>query len=482
MKLPPQQPGKMVDKKKDSAAVRGISVQDEDIADGGFLETRPQAPKPTDENAVPIGNSENERASKRRFIPEPLNATSPSSRYTVPGAVRVRAAHSGLGNPDESRGDTLELLRRSTNSNRSTSLRRSTNSNRSLRNEDYAGGLAEAYIVTESEREGAKEEPTVGETEPRKNRRCSSIKMLLIAVIVVASAVIAAVVVSSRGTSPDNAPDTVTQRTASPTRAPLGTDELAEMIFPTSRPTTELDPHQLLALTWLSKDPQVLNYSVYRLQQRYVLAVLYDNLAPRPWSNDDGWLTYSDECAWYPASRISICSSSGEYTSIELPNNTLFGILPSDLELLTSLRILNASENGIFGTIPATLWSFPELHTVNLAGNSISGSLPAIAFTDTSIEETMNTTAADDSQRRLRAARKRREQEQEPPLQRLFFGRNRVGGSLPKSIGLLKNLTVLSLEENKFVGQLPSEMGLLNQLHFLNVSSNKFSGSIPKEM
>jgi hypothetical protein len=84
--------------------------------------------------------------------------------------------------------------------------------------------------------------------------------------LMIAVAAIVAVAVSSRVTSPDSVLDTVTQ--TSPTRAPLGVNEVAEMNFLASKPTPELNPHQLVALTWLAKDPQILNYSVYRLQQR----------------------------------------------------------------------------------------------------------------------------------------------------------------------------------------------------------------------
>ncbi|KAJ0100204.1 hypothetical protein Patl1_21597 [Pistacia atlantica] len=52
-------------------------------------------------------------------------------------------------------------------------------------------------------------------------------------------------------------------------------------------------------------------------------------------------------------------------------------------------------------------------------------------------------------------------------------------GSLPSSIGDLKNLTSLILVGCSFSGQIPDSIGSLQQLVFLRINSNNFSGQIP---
>nr|XP_016469753.1 PREDICTED: probable leucine-rich repeat receptor-like protein kinase At5g49770 [Nicotiana tabacum] len=58
---------------------------------------------------------------------------------------------------------------------------------------------------------------------------------------------------------------------------------------------------------------------------------------------------------------------------------------------------------------------------------------------------------------------------------------NNVGlkGTLPSSIGNLKNLTTLILVGCSFFGQIPESIGSLQQLVFISLTSNSFTGSIP---
>nr|GMD47165.1 probable leucine-rich repeat receptor-like protein kinase At5g49770 [Ipomoea batatas] len=58
---------------------------------------------------------------------------------------------------------------------------------------------------------------------------------------------------------------------------------------------------------------------------------------------------------------------------------------------------------------------------------------------------------------------------------------NNIGlkGTLPSSIGNLKNLTTLILVSCSFFGQIPDSIGSLQQLVFISLTSNSFNGPIP---
>jgi hypothetical protein len=57
-----------------------------------------------------------------------------------------------------------------------------------------------------------------------------------------------------------------------------------------------------------------------------------------------------------------------------------------------------------------------------------------------------------------------------------------LSASIPSEIGLLTQLTLLNLSNNKFAATIPSEIGLLTQLTYLSFSSNQVAGAIPSEI
>jgi hypothetical protein len=65
-------------------------------------------------------------------------------------------------------------------------------------------------------------------------------------------------------------------------------------------------------------------------------------------------------------------------TTLALPNNNLQGTIPSDIQLLTTLRRLDLSKNpGLVGTIPPELGSFRVMKELYLSDTSLGGSIPS---------------------------------------------------------------------------------------------------------
>lgn len=59
---------------------------------------------------------------------------------------------------------------------------------------------------------------------------------------------------------------------------------------------------------------------------------------------------------------------------------------------------------------------------------------------------------------------------------------NNIEGTLPATIGNLKNLKVLELSFNKLTGSIPVEIGHLESLEVLALNGNNLSGSIPSNI
>ncbi|PQM34328.1 putative leucine-rich repeat receptor-like protein kinase [Prunus yedoensis var. nudiflora] len=151
------------------------------------------------------------------------------------------------------------------------------------------------------------------------------------------------------------------------------------------------------------------------------------------------------------------CTNS-RITSIALADMALKGQLPSDIELLSELEILNLSFNkGLKGQLPASIGKLTKLVYLNLVGCSFFGRIPD---TIGSLQQ----------------------------LSYLSLKNNSFDGMIPPSIGNLSNLFFLDLSDNKLVGSFPVSIGTtpgLDNLHkarHFHFQNNQFSGTIPPQL
>lgn len=177
-----------------------------------------------------------------------------------------------------------------------------------------------------------------------------------------------------------------------------------------------------------------------QIGQRYALAILYYSTQGELWLQTENWLTKAPVCTW-----SGILCENDDVLIVQLDDNQLQGILPRELELLTSLESLVINDNGLTGGIPFGLLS---LTSIEAGYNNFTGDLPTNM----------------------------------PKLKILIMEHNELWGGNLTSLQSFSNLETLRLTNTSLTGQLPTELGVLNRLQHVDLAWNAIDGSIPEEL
>jgi hypothetical protein len=186
----------------------------------------------------------------------------------------------------------------------------------------------------------------IGEPEPNFLTASTKKRILVTVVVVVIVVAVSLGVARSRNGGNGNIPTPVDQFLGG---LPAYSINLAE--------SDDASP-QADALRWLKDDPQYNLYELHRLYQRYALAVLGYSTNKRGWINSAGWLTYDNECTWYGHGRVNTleCDEMSRLLTLVLYDNALGGSMPTELELLSDLRVLDLDGDAL------TVAVYPELY------------------------------------------------------------------------------------------------------------------------
>lgn len=148
---------------------------------------------------------------------------------------------------------------------------------------------------------------------------------------------------------------------------------------------------------------------------------------------------------------VGIYCSEGHVTEIQLFQMDLQGHIPTEIEHLIHLQVLDLGYNFLTGVMPPQLGNLFELTHFSCRACLLDGTLPpqlgnliALEYLD------------------------------------LYF--NILDGTLPTQISNLTNLKFLDLSRNQFIGRIPSQIGKLTQLTHFNLSSNQFDSGLPLSM
>jgi hypothetical protein len=123
-------------------------------------------------------------------------------------------------------------------------------------------------------------------------------------------------------------------------------------------------------------------------------------------------------------------------------NAELTGTIPTEIAVLTSLIQLQLSDCDLDGRLPLDfLLVMPKLERLIVAYNRLTGTIPGdIIFTN------YRTINRDSSSNAILYS----------PLHGFNIGDNRMTGTLPTTLGLLRNLSYLQLFGNEFTGEIPT--------------------------
>jgi Leucine-rich repeat (LRR) protein len=143
---------------------------------------------------------------------------------------------------------------------------------------------------------------------------------------------------------------------------------------------------------------------------------------------------------------------SSNLQRLQIQNNSISGVIPSDIGNLEGLEVLDFGINLLDGVIPESIGKLTRLQQLAVASNFLSGHLPSSIGNLSSLLE-------------------------------LYAGVNRLEGPIPQSIGNLSKLLLLVMYNNNLSGLIPNEiMELPSISRFLDLSNNMLEGPVPLEV
>lgn len=203
------------------------------------------------------------------------------------------------------------------------------------------------------------------------------------------------------------------------------------------------------------------------------LKELYRSTGGASWDNNNGWMDLTKPiCSWFGVECAGDRLENNTITQINLPDNSLKGVMPHQIWEMPALQTLNLKENEVimgFANIykaqnlevlyasdvdvgtPTGIGKAPALKELHLTANEIKGKLPDDFF---ELADTM---------------------------ERLYIAYNSFSGTLSTEFGKFTKLIDFYAYDNEFSGTIPSEFASLKNLQNFVVAENKLSGAIPDE-
>lgn len=261
-------------------------------------------------------------------------------------------------------------------------------------------------------------------------------------------------------------------------------DDLSMLLVERSLETAEIlqDPAspKYQSFEWITTDPNYFDYGPDRVVQRWVLGVFFFGLSEKPGfdpaSDLQLWVTDANECSWYSTRPNSVCNKDGLYRSLDLRESNLYGPIPPELALLSnSLVEIMLPNNSLFGVIPTALGKLSLLERLRLSSNFLIGNIPTELGRLTKLEVL-------GMGRNMLSGSIPKELETLRELDTFGLEGNGLSGSIPSQLGSMENLRSLTLEDNYITGTLPWELGALEELESVKLGNNDITGEIPWEI
>ena len=213
-------------------------------------------------------------------------------------------------------------------------------------------------------------------------------------------------------------------------------------------------------------------------QKRTVLMEIFNQTAGRNWKNNTSWGNYSvSHCTWYGIT----CDRTRRYIiSIFLQDNNLVGTLPPSLWKLRNLQGLCFSSNKELSGQPSEFLSanMTNILRLNLAFNTLSGAIPgkSLAGMKSLVKIHLCCQMGEGLTGEIP-----KDIGHLTELQVLSLGGNKLHGSIPKSIAKLKKLWFLDLMEATYLRSGFENLFNLSALRFMHLSFAGLNGTLPDE-
>ncbi|KAL4595646.1 hypothetical protein ACB092_12G106800 [Castanea dentata] len=184
---------------------------------------------------------------------------------------------------------------------------------------------------------------------------------------------------------------------------------------------------------------------------------------------------------------------------LELSENNLSGPLPQCMHSFgDSLVLLDIRRNKFEGSIPQTWANGSKLMIIDFSQNKFQGWLPrslskcialkALDLSNNQFNDTFPSWLGNLSNLKILILRSNKFYGpiKIHSVQEIFtaldFSSNRFAGDIPESIGNIKVLHLLNLSNNMLTGCIPPTLGNLAELESLDLSQNKLIGEIPQQL
>ncbi|BBH02108.1 receptor like protein 34, partial [Prunus dulcis] len=174
-----------------------------------------------------------------------------------------------------------------------------------------------------------------------------------------------------------------------------------------------------------------------------------------------------------PLRRAPIPSPSTSYFFIS--NNQFTGEIPPTICSLSSLQILDLSNNKLSGKIHQCIGNFSQsLSVLNLRNNKFHGVIPG-TFSEGNVLRNLDLNENQLEGSLPQSLLRCRE------LEVLDLGNNKIQDTFPNWLESLPKLQVLILRSNKFSGEIcfPKTKFPFQKMHIIDLSNNRFSGLLP---
>ncbi|KAG6501829.1 receptor-like protein EIX1 [Zingiber officinale] len=173
--------------------------------------------------------------------------------------------------------------------------------------------------------------------------------------------------------------------------------------------------------------------------------------------------------------------------TLKLRSNKLVGNIPPNLSLLRYLQVLDLAENEFSGTIPRSFGNFNGMKVVrnttelptDLFASTYTQIMPFSTKGNIREYEDLSSLNIIDLSNNNLIGRIPTELMNLSKLFSLDLSGNHLTGEIPENISALQQLESLDLSRNNLSGGIPSSMANMSSLEFLNSSYNNLSGRIP---